>query len=117
MPSWSVKIVGDTVTPKLAAFAGRIEKEVEMELDVVGADMVDLSRSLVPIRTGFLRDSIFHRAAGFTLDFGAEADYAAYVEFGTSRMPPRPYLRPALDGSSQKILDAILVGCMNALDV
>jgi HK97 gp10 family phage protein len=117
MPSWSVKIVGDTVTPKLAAFAGKIQHEVEMGLDVVGADMVDLSRSLVPVRTGFLRDSIFHRVAGFTLDFGAEADYASYVEFGTRMMGPRPFLRPALDGSSQKILDAILVGCMNALGV
>jgi HK97 gp10 family phage protein len=117
MPSWSVKIITDTVTPKLAAFAGKIEKEVEMELDVVSADMVDLSRSLVPVRTGFLRDSIFHHVAGFTLDFGAEADYASYVEFGTSKTPPRPYLRPALDGSSQKILDAIMTGALNALDV
>jgi HK97 gp10 family phage protein len=115
--SWSVKIIGDTVTPKLAAFAGKIEKAVEAELDVVGADMEDLAKSLVPVRTGYLQSTIYHTATGFILDFGAEADYASYVEFGTYRMAPRPYLRPALDGSSQKILDAIMTGCMNALGV
>lgn len=115
--SWSAKIIGDTVTPRLAAFAGKIEKAVEAELDVVGADMVDLSRSIVPVRTGFLRDSIYHQTSGFELEFGAEADYSSYVEFGTYRMAARPYMRPALDGSSQKILDAIMTGCMNALGV
>jgi HK97 gp10 family phage protein len=115
MPSWSCKIISDTVTPKLAAFAGKLQKEVEAELDVVGADMEDLARSLVPVRTGFLRDSIYHKAAEFELEFGATADYSSYVEFGTSRMPARPYLRPALDGSMQRIADAILTGCYNAL--
>ena len=52
MPGWSCKIIADTATPKLAAFAGKIEKEVEMGLDVVGADMVDLARSIVPVDAG-----------------------------------------------------------------
>jgi HK97 gp10 family phage protein len=117
MPQWSAKIIADTVTPKLAAFAGKIEKEVEMELDVVGADMEDLAKSLVPVRTGYLQSTIYHIASGFILDFGATADYSSHVEFGTSRMAPRPYIRPALDAFSQKILDAIRVGAMNALEV
>jgi HK97 gp10 family phage protein len=117
MPNWSVKIVADTVTPKLAAFAGKIQHEVEMELDVVGADMEDLAKELAPYLTGFLRDSIQHRASGFTLDFWAEAYYSAYQEFGTRFIPPHPFMRPALDANQQKILDAIRVGCMNALGV
>jgi len=115
MPNWSCQIIADTVTPKLAAFAGKIEKEVETKLDVVGADMEDQAKSIVPVRTGFLRSTIYHNAIGFVLDFGATADYASYVEFGTSRMASQPYIRPALDAHSQRILDAILVGCMNAL--
>jgi HK97 gp10 family phage protein len=117
MPNWSCKIIADTVTPKLAAFSSKIEREVEMELDVVGADMVDLARSLVPVLTGFLQSSIYHRVSGFELEFGADADYASYIEMGTYRMAPRPYLRPALDANQQKILDAIMTGAMNALDV
>lgn len=115
MPNWSCKIIADTVTPKLAAFSGRIEREVEMELDIVGADMVDLAKSLVPVRTGFLQSSIYHYASGFELNFSASADYAWYVEMGTPRMGPRPYMRPALGANQQRILDAIRVGCVNAL--
>ena len=117
MPSWSARIITDTVTAKLAAFPGRLEHEVEAELDPVGADMEDLSKSLVPVRTGFLQSSIYHRASGFELEFGAEADYASYVCFGTYKMPARPFLRPALDANQQKLLEAIRVGCLNALGV
>jgi hypothetical protein len=112
-----VKIISDTVTPKLAAFAGKIEREIEMELDVVGADMVDLAQTLVRVKTGALRDSIYHRAAGLGLEFGATMDYAAAQEFGTYKMMGQPYMRPSLDAHSQRILDAIRVGCLNALTV
>jgi HK97 gp10 family phage protein len=115
MPSWSAKIITDTVTPKLAAFYGRLEGEVEAELDPVGADMEDHARSLVRVRTGFLRSTIYHKATGLVLDFGATADYASYNEFGTSMMLPQPFIRPALDASEKRLLDAIRVGCLNAL--
>jgi len=117
MPDWSATIIADTVTPKLAAFTGRLGGEVEAELDPVGADMEDHAKSLVRVRTGFLRSTICHKASGLVLDFGATADYASYNEFGTSRMLPQPFIRPALDASSQKILDAILLGAMNALGI
>jgi HK97 gp10 family phage protein len=115
MPNWSVKIIADTVTPKLAAFVRNIKPDVEKELDAIGLEMVDLARSLAPYRTGFLRDSIQHRASGFTLDFWAEAYYAAYQELGTRFIPAHPFMRPSLDANQQKILDAIRVGCYNAL--
>jgi hypothetical protein len=117
MPGWGVKIISDTVTPKLAAFPGKIEAEVEAQLDAVGADMEGLSRSLVRVRTGYLQSTIYHRASGFVLEFGAEADYAAPQEFGTRFMIGQPYIRPSLDAYSQRVLDALLVGCMNALGV
>lgn len=38
---------------------------------------------------------------------GTAAEYAEHLEFGTSRMEPRPFLRPALDEHEGEILDAI----------
>jgi hypothetical protein len=32
-------------------------------------------------------------------------------------MAPQPFIRPALDANQQKLLDAIRVGALNALDV
>jgi HK97 gp10 family phage protein len=117
MPNWSARIIADTVTPKLVAFPGRLEGEIERELDPVGADMEDHAKSLVRVRTGFLRSTIYHKATGLVLDFGATADYASYNEFGTPRMSAQPFMRPALDASEQRLLDAIRVGCLNALAI
>ena len=115
MPSWSATIIADTVTPKLATFTRQLEGRVEPQLEGVGADMEGLARQLVHVKTGYLQSTIYHRASGLVLELGATAGYASFNEFGTYRMGPFPFIRPALDAYSQRILDAVLVGCMNAL--
>lgn len=56
-----------------------------------------------PVRTGTLRASIHVESivdSGFTVTgmvaTGGEADYAVYVEEGTSKMAAEPYMQPAL---------------------
>lgn len=115
MSGWGATVISDTVTPKLAAFAARLEGQVEPQLEGVGADMEGLARQLVHVRTGYLQSTIYHSVSGFVLELGATADYAGFNEFGTRWMGPFPFIRPALDAYSQRVLDAILVGCMNAL--
>jgi HK97 gp10 family phage protein len=90
--------------------------EVAKEEDVVGQMMVDLAKQLVPVRTGFLQSTIMQEVDrdNITLTFGATAPYASFVEFGTIRMAARPYLRPAMDAHQQKLLDALVVGVLNA---
>lgn len=116
MPGFSIRIVSDTVTPKLVAASALIKNSVSQELDVVGADMEDLARSIVPVDTGFLQSTIYHRVdpAALTLEFGATADYALFVEFGTRRMAAEPYIRPAFDANQQKFIDALTLGVLNA---
>jgi hypothetical protein len=70
--------------------------------------VVNKARQLAPVDTGQLRDSInytFH-AATLTLIVYAEAPHASFVEFGTSRMAARPYLRPALAEASRVLGDS-----------
>lgn len=38
---------------------------------------------------------------------GAHTNYAAYLEFGTRRMAARPFMRPALLGKTQRIVDLV----------
>lgn len=55
------------------------------------------------VRTGRLRGSITWRPGsdgdGPYVDIGSAVLYAPFVEFGTSRMPAYPYLRPALEAA------------------
>lgn len=52
------------------------------------------------VRTGRLRGSITWRlgqdSEGLFADIGSAVLYAPYLEYGTSRMPAYPFLRPAL---------------------
>lgn len=50
------------------------------------------------IRTGRLRNSLSHAVQmnEQAVYIGSNVEYAGYVELGTSRMKPRPYLKPAV---------------------
>jgi HK97 gp10 family phage protein len=53
------------------------------------------------VDTGRLRASITHTLPerderGLRVRVGTDVEYARYLEFGTRRMAPRPFLRPAM---------------------
>ena len=50
-------------------------------------------------RSGNLRDSIYSviDLTDQVAYIGSDLDYSYYLEMGTVKMEPRPYLRPALD--------------------
>jgi HK97 gp10 family phage protein len=55
--------------------------------------------ALVPIKTGNLRDSITiieENQAELYMIAGPQAEYAVFVEFGTSKMEARPFWRPPI---------------------
>jgi len=54
--------------------------------------------------TGRLRSSITHEVEGTTGRVGTNVKYALFLELGTERMAPRPYLRPALHKNEKAIL-------------
>lgn len=65
------------------------------------------------LREGDLRDSIQHEVHGSEAVVGSQSDIAAYQEFGTDKIPPRPFIGPAAFDSKekvQKILGAAIVG-------
>jgi len=66
-----------------------------------GAKVEQAAKALVPVDTGFLRDSITMAVEGISTtanaEIGATARYGGFVEYGTSITPAQPYMRPALD--------------------
>lgn len=58
------------------------------------------------VDTGHLKDSIGFEMTGQTSgEVTAGADYSAMLEYGTSRMPARPFLTPAVDRVAGKMAE------------
>jgi HK97 gp10 family phage protein len=59
----------------------------------------DASRAACPSDSGRLRRSIWYtvRLGGLSAEVGPFAFYGGMVEFGTSKMGPRPFMGPAAD--------------------
>lgn len=60
-------------------------------------DIEATAKALAPVDTGNLRGSISSDVHAFSAEIGPTAEYGAYVEEGTSRMAPQPYMNPAAD--------------------
>lgn len=80
--------IGNTAVPRLAVAT---QKTV--------TDTTNTARQLAPVDTGYLRSSITGdtEVGGQTVrgEVTAGANYAIYVEKGTSRMAAQPFMRPA----------------------
>ena len=67
------------------------------------------AKTLAPVDTGNLRNSITTdaRQGDLVAVVEATASYSAYIEWGTSKMRPQPFMRPAQDRNTGPFIDAI----------
>lgn len=83
-------------------------------------DIERIAKTLAPVDTGFLKNSIHtviqtNNFRVYSAEVIADANYASYVEYGTSRMAPQPYMQPALDRVSPGFI-AAMTAIANPLD-
>lgn len=82
------------VTQRIVAAQGRAAERV-------GQEAVKIAQELCPVDSGYLLSTIRYEVrrtgTGYAVVVYAGADYALYVELGTSRMEAQPFMRPALD--------------------
>lgn len=78
-----------------------------------GAEIIkDKAQDNVHVITGHLRDSIRvedsdEDGVAQVVAGGNGVDYAADEEYGNSRRPPHPYLRPAVDSEKSRVRTAM----------
>lgn len=67
-------------------------------LEAIGIQAEGDVAELAPVDTGRLRDSITHEthAEEESVYVGTNVEYAAYQEYGTSRMKAHPFLKPGI---------------------
>jgi HK97 gp10 family phage protein len=90
---------------KLMAQLKRIENIDIVEPTVPALEVIlEESQSRTPVLTGNLRDSQHIEKTANGSELVIDADYAFFVEFGTSTMSAQPFIRPAIDVAQRKAL-------------
>jgi HK97 gp10 family phage protein len=61
------------------------------------------AKATAAVRTGYMRSTVYvkYDSDGLGFELGALAPYSGFVEYGTSHMPPQPFLVPAFDQAVQ----------------
>lgn len=81
---------------------------IRRALESAGAAGLQEAHNLVPVASGNLRNSIYSNVVSDdTLAIGAKADYASYIEYGTSKQGARPFIEPAAR-TAASVLEQIL---------
>lgn len=73
-------------------------RKMEMALTLIGLTAERYAKYLCPVDTGRLRNSITHEVATSeeAVYISTNTEYAVFVELGTHKQRPQPYLRPAV---------------------
>lgn len=94
-------------------------KKSRIAIQKTCADTKRDAQAHAPVDTGNLRSSIGYATkatkGGASGEVGPTAAYGLYVEAGTSRMRPQPYMRPSFDRHApllERILDSLKVGIL-----
>ena len=89
-----------TYTDNSRNAADALGKAILRGLEIIGGKAETYAKQRTPVRTGNLRNSITHivedgkeKAAVI----GTNVEYAPFVELGTVKQQPKPYLRPAIE--------------------
>lgn len=82
-------------------------------LEDIGAAAEYYAKSIVPVDTGRLRDSIGYAVNDDTVTLYADTEYAIYVEYGTLTHRAQPYLYPSMAGHTQEYVSMLVNAVAN----
>lgn len=83
------------------------DKQIEKALTLIGLIAERYAVEACPKDTGRLANSITHKVGDKEVVISTNVQYAAYVELGTSKQKPQPYLRPAATNHKDQYGDIV----------
>ena len=100
----SMRVVGDkAVIDDFRTSPARTQKNLQRAIVAAGTATQKTAKQNAAVDTGNMRNLISLTISILKAVIEAEADYSAYVEFGTSRMAAQPFMRPALKVAEREI--------------
>jgi HK97 gp10 family phage protein len=108
MSDWDTSELTDLIED-LAKAGPKSEKLTSVVVRKTGFDVVAGAQAIAPVDTGNLKSSIGVDvdADGLGFEAGPTANYGHFVEYGTSRMSPQPYMRPAFDRAVEPLPEVL----------
>lgn len=99
----------DQLVAELAVATASVDAKTSVVERAAAAAVLADAKSRVPVRTGRLRDSLeASESPEGGMEVGSGLDYAAFVENGTYKDAPQPYLGPAADKGESILATGVL---------
>ena len=90
-------------TEAIRHFDSKMQEQLKQRL----AEWAEKTRAeasrLAPVRTGYLRSTVYARTQEWNAEIGVEANYAGSVEFGTRYAQAKPFLNPAVQANAPEL--------------
>lgn len=87
----------------------KLKASEKAALTAIGAFVESEAKVRTPVDTGNLRDSITYRVneGEKNVAIGTNAEYAQWVEKGSSRSSAQPFLTPAVESNTSRIQELV----------
>ena len=95
---YEFKIAVDNTDLVLAA----ADHQIKVALESIGAHAQEDVAQRAPVDTGRLKNSIKHKTGDRYVDIYTNVEYAGYQEFGTSKIPPKHYMKNGIESNLSK---------------
>jgi HK97 gp10 family phage protein len=89
--------------------AAKIVPAAGMAVKASGEQVAEEAKANAPVLSGALRDSIGVDSSGLTAEIGPTVDYASYVEWGTWKDAPQPFMEPAAEAGLDDLAEKLLL--------
>lgn len=94
-------------TTQLPRIKRSLRPRVQEALQTAVHEIEAEAKMAAPIDTGYLRSSISSEVSGMEGRVQVAAEYGVFVEFGTRYMAAQPFLTPAFEAGSQRLMAEI----------
>lgn len=102
----SISIEGlDAVLASLDATMRQFENDVDQIVQEAAMECRDQAQSIVQVDTGYCRDHIVDEHGHLESSTMSQAPYSKFLEWGTRRSRPYPFMTPSFNIASEHMLD------------